>query len=227
MIASHSERDDDGALVRTRSFLRLAAGLRETRRSCAARPRGASSFACVPLKALPPLARVTPPARGGFVRPPAGERGSLPRTVRSFGERPPDGCRGERGACRRQLAVRDRAEGAGLVRDCAGAQPRPPPRAGPAAPWCGFGALAGSSTAWLSFVRTAPAAPVAAPPSRRSRRFQVAARDVATSPLPVAGAGLWISFAPRRLPLAACVGLFARERARFSRSHGAAPARLA
>ena len=118
------------------------------------------------------------PARG-----PKGTRRAVSRRT-TAGHQEPDGCRGERGACRRHLAVRDRAEGAGLVRDCAGAQPRPPPRAGPAAPWCGFGALAGSSTAWLSFVRTAPAAPVAAPPSRRSRRFQVAARDVATSPLP-------------------------------------------
>jgi hypothetical protein len=62
-----------------------------------------------------------------------GERGSLPRTFCVVGTAP-HGYRGQRGAWRRHLAVRDRAEGARLVRDCAGAQPRSPPTVGPAVP---------------------------------------------------------------------------------------------
>ena len=54
------------ALVRTRSFLRLAAGLRETRRSCAARTRCTHSIATCTVQAPPPLARVTSPARGAL-----------------------------------------------------------------------------------------------------------------------------------------------------------------
>ena len=85
------------ALVRIRSFLRLAADLRETRRSCAARPYRTSSFARAPMRASPPLARVTPPARRGFVRPPAGERSHACRTTKTpsiftltqCGNRPP------------------------------------------------------------------------------------------------------------------------------------------
>lgn len=63
-----------------------------------------------------------------------GERGSLPRTVWSFGGGRLMGAVGERGACRRHRAARDRAEGARRMRDGAGAQPRPAPKAGPAAP---------------------------------------------------------------------------------------------
>ena len=78
--------------------------------------------------------RPAQPASGG---PPARGRKGARRAVLCrvpAGQPKPHGCRGERGACRRHLAVRDRAKGARLVRDGAGAQPRPPPKASSVAP---------------------------------------------------------------------------------------------
>jgi hypothetical protein len=72
VIASHSEPDHAVLCFALAPF----SGWRPTyatRRSCAARCRGASSFACEPVQALPPLARVTPPARMGL-RPAASQR---------------------------------------------------------------------------------------------------------------------------------------------------------
>src|SRR6187455_929142 len=74
-----------------------------------------------------------------------GERGSLPRTVSILGT-PPDGCRWLSWGLRRHLAVRAGPECARLLHDAAGAQPRPPPKAGPGAPRYGFRDLADSST---------------------------------------------------------------------------------
>src|SRR6187431_385415 len=78
-----------------------------------------------------------------------GERGSLPRTVSILGT-PPDGCRWLSWGLRRHLAVRAGPECARLLHDAAGAQPRPPPKAGPGAPRCGFGDLADLSTVMLT-----------------------------------------------------------------------------
>jgi len=62
-----------------------------------------------------------------------GERGSLPRTECVAGTAP-RGCRGLRGACGRHLAARARSEWRAALGGAAGAQPRPPPNAGPTTP---------------------------------------------------------------------------------------------
>jgi len=69
------------------------------------------------------------PASGGSSprSPPSAVSEGRPRSLLRLGVTAPHGCRGERGACRRHLAVRDRAEGARLSALRGGSSTSPPP----------------------------------------------------------------------------------------------------